>query len=427
MSLAERRWLRLFTLTLLFFAQGIPWGFFAIAMPAYVAGLDVGEAGIASLIAMSYWPFAFKWLCGPVIDAFTIPRLGRRRPWILLAQTMMAVTMAALVLVDDPRRQLDLLVWLVLAHTVFNAMQNVAVDALAIDLLPENERGRANGLMYGAKYAGGALGAAGMSRLIEAWGFHATVLVQAALLAAIAVVPLLVRERSDAASPPRSEVGDVLRTLGKVFRLRSPALCALVMLLALIAGGMLNVVAPVLFIRHLHWDQADYSFLAGGPGLLVGAVGASLAGFLADRYGHRKLVALAMAGMGLVWLVFAAAQAWWTSRPFIYALIVAEPLAQSIMIVSLWTLCMDNSVPRTAATQFATYTSLTNLSNIIGARLLGAHIGNLLDFRATYVVAGALQIAIVLAIPFIDPQQARAALGEPTSTAPRSSPGAAPA
>src|SRR5262245_18114213 len=99
---------------------------------------------------MSYWPFAFKWLCGPLIDSVSIPRLGRRRPWILFALTMMAVTLGAALWVSDPAREIDLLVSIELAHTIVNAMQNVAVDALAIDLLPENERGRANGLMYGS-------------------------------------------------------------------------------------------------------------------------------------------------------------------------------------------------------------------------------------------------------------------------------------
>ena len=47
-------------------------------------------------------------------------------------------------------------------------MQDVAVDGLAIDLLDERERGRANGLMYASKYGGGAIGGAGMSAVL-AW------------------------------------------------------------------------------------------------------------------------------------------------------------------------------------------------------------------------------------------------------------------
>ena len=53
---------------------------------------------------------------------------------------------------------------MIFAHTVFNALQNVAVDGLAIDLLDRSERGKASGMMYGAKYLGGAAGSAGSRR-----------------------------------------------------------------------------------------------------------------------------------------------------------------------------------------------------------------------------------------------------------------------
>ena len=58
---------------------------------------------LANVTAMTTLPFAFKWLGGPLVDAFTIPRFGRRRPWIVFAQLMMALTLAGLLLVRDLR------------------------------------------------------------------------------------------------------------------------------------------------------------------------------------------------------------------------------------------------------------------------------------------------------------------------------------
>ena len=46
---------------------------------------------------------------------------------------------------------------MIFLHNVFNSLQDVSVDALAVDLLPEDERGKANGLMFGSKYLGGDL------------------------------------------------------------------------------------------------------------------------------------------------------------------------------------------------------------------------------------------------------------------------------
>jgi PAT family beta-lactamase induction signal transducer AmpG len=409
-SLAERRWLRLFTLTALFFAQGIPWGFFAFTLPAYLATRGFGESAIASVFAMSYWPFVFKWMWGPVIDAVTLP-FGRRRPWIVLAQALMAISLAGLLMVHDVAAHLDLLIALILVHTVFNAMQNVATDALAIDLLDPAERGRANGFMYGAKWAGGIVGASGMGFVIHRVSFDAAITFQVAILIAILLLPLLARERTGPV-PERPPASVLARSLVRIYRLRSPWLALVIMLVASIAGGVLNVIAPTLFMKRLHWELDEYSFLAGGLGMLVGFIGSMLAGLFADRVGHRRLVAIASLMLAAGWLSFGLGETWWQQRPFVYALAVIEPFAQSIMIVSLWSVCMSVSQRRTAATQFAAYTSLTSLSTIIGSRLIGAHLHAWLDYPTIYVAAAAFQAAIIVILPFIDPGQVARELPE---------------
>ena len=403
--------MRLATLALLFFAQGIPWGFFAITMPAYAAERGLSELGVGALFAMSYWPYVFKWIGGPIVDSFTIPRFGKRRPWIVFAQLMMAATAGGLLAIHDPVAQVSLLSSLILAHTIFNALQNVAVDALAIDLLPPAERGKANGLMYGAKYAGGIVGGAGMGAVIHWWGFHTAIVVQVVILLAIAVVPLLVKERSGEA-PKHASAREVAQTLRQVFRLQTPLLCAALMVLATIASGVLQTIAPVLFMQGLHWDQAKYTAFTGGPGLAIGAFGAFIAGFLADKLGHRRLVAFATIAMGAGWLVFGLGQAYWNDTTFVFTLWCIEPFTQATMIVALYTVCMDSSVKRTAATQFAAYTSLQNLGTIIGARYIAAPLSSALDYRTIYILCAVFQIALILVLPLIDPTQVRRALPE---------------
>ena len=103
----------------------------------------------------------------------------------------MAVTIGAMIAIPDLTASLDLLTWMIFVHTVFNSMQDVAVDALAVDLLAEAERGRANGLMYASKYGGGVLGGAGMATLIGAVGLRPALFAQVAVLLAIMMLPLL--------------------------------------------------------------------------------------------------------------------------------------------------------------------------------------------------------------------------------------------
>lgn len=404
-SLAERRWLRLFTLCVLYCAQGIPWGFMAITLPAYLADHGLDATAVGSALAMTTIPYSFKWVWGPLMDAFTIRRWGRRRPWILLAQGMMAVTVGVLILIPDLTESLDLLVWMVLIHTVFNSMQDVAVDALAVDLLDEAERGRANGLMYASKYGGGILGGAGMSALIAVTSLRAALAVQTLVLVAIMMVPLLVREREGEA-PPSPALGALLRSLGRAFTLRSTVLGLVLMLGASVAIGMLAATAPVLLIQELHWTDTEFAGLVGGPGLLIGLAGSVLGGFLADKVGHKRLAMIASVVLALGWAGFALGEALWGSRTFVYAFTLIEPLGVSVFTVSLFAICMDISSPKIAATQFTAYMALFNFSTTLGYRLAG-HAAGWWDYQGIYLVAAGCQLAITGILPFIDLHESR--------------------
>jgi len=405
-NLAERRWLRLFTLGLLFFAQGIPWGFMAITLYGYLAVHHATASTLADVTTATVLPFAFKWTVGPMVDALSSKRFGRRRPWIVGAQLMMAVTLASLLLLGDFMAHLETLFVLMFVHTIFNALQNVAVDGLAIDLLDKDERGRASGIMYGSKFIGGVAGSAGIGMVIERAGMRAGIVTMVVVLLAITLLPLFVKERAHEEHGKMS-VLDTLKSIPRAFSTRSALVAALVMTWMNLALGMLNPVSGVLYLQHLHWTPEEYAKVTGGIGLPVGFLASLSAGFLADLVGRRRLAALACIVTAAGWLVFAFNEQWWQHHGFIYALSMIEPLANATLTVSLWALCMDTSDPKVGATQFAAYTSLTNLSTVVGAKLLGANVLAYLSFQQTYIFAALLQLVIVALLPFIKPNVVR--------------------
>nr|MDQ3301632.1 MFS transporter [Myxococcota bacterium] len=359
---------------------------------------------------MTTLPYAFKWIWGPIIDAFTIRRLGRRRPWIIFAQAGMALTIGAMISIPDLSGDLEMLALLIFVHTVFNSMQDVAVDGLAVDLLRDDERGRANGMMYASKYGGGILGGAGMATVIAHAGLRTALIAQVVILLAIMLVPLLVRE-SDQPPPKPPKLVTVLRSLAQVFQLRSPALGGLLMLTIGIATGMLTAVSAVLFTQELGWKYDEYAQITGGPGLVLGLAGSLIGGFLADKVGPRRLAAIASLTMAALWIAWAATEPLWTDRSYVYLLFLVEPVCQGVMTVSLFALCMAMSWPRIAATQFTTYMAFSNVASTIGFRIAGP-ISENLDFQAIYLVAGCMQIVATLTLLFIDPHQARRTLGD---------------
>ena len=144
---------------------------------------------------------------------------------------------------------------MILIHTVFNSLQDVAVDALAVDLLADDERGRANGLMYGCEVRAAARSAAsGWRRSSRAYGLDTALIAQTAILVAIMLVPFFVRERA-ATATPRTPRRDMLAALGQAFSLRSTLVAALLMLGVNFAIGCCRRDGYALFIGELNWSR----------------------------------------------------------------------------------------------------------------------------------------------------------------------------
>ncbi len=402
MSLADRRGLRMVTLCALYVAQGIPWGFMATTLPAYLRshGFDAAAA-----LTFTSLPYTFKWAWGPLIDAVPLGRSGRYRPWIIVAQTLMALTVLAIVAVPDLAADIKLLAWLILIHTVFNGLQDVAVDALAVDLLDPAERGSANALMYACKYGGGIVGGYGMVNVVAAYGFRPALIAQTAILGAILMLPVLIKERGGP-QPPATPVREVIRSLAQVLSIRSALVTAIVMLTAWIALGVVNANAYTLFLGELGWSYDDYVELTGGWGLAAGAAGALCGGVLARRLGRRFMIAISGVLLGAGWLVFAALEPYWGERWLGTGAGLYEAGALGLFSSSLFALGMDVSWPRIAGSQFTMYMALLNFSQVIGYQLPPL-LNRELSFFGVYVAAGAFQIGALALLLLIDPAQPR--------------------
>ncbi len=410
MSLADRRSLRIFTLCVLYVAQGIPWGFMATTLPGYLIEKKLPAEFVTTALSFTTLPYAFKWVWGPIIDTVTWRRFGRRRPWIIFAQAMMGLTVIAMV-TFDVATHVKLLAQMIFIHTVFNALQDVAVDALAVDLLPDDERGQANGLMYAAKYGGGAVGGVGMAKLIAWQGLDFALIAQASTLFAIMLVPLLVRER-DGDPPPRQPARESVAALRQAFSLRSTLVAALLMLSINFGVALVGGASYPLFINKLGWSAEKYSELTGGWGLGVGCIVAATAGALADHVGRRRMAAIASVGLAVTWFVFANTTSWWTNEVYIYAMALVQTAFIATLSVATITLCMDLSWPQVAGSQFTAYMALSNFSSSLGYQFAGTAM-KWSSFSHIWLVAGSVQLVVTLLLIPIDPGQTRRELPYP--------------
>ena len=206
--LSRDKWCRLLVLCGLYVSQGVPFGFVTITLAAALSTAGASTEDIGKVIAMATLPWALKWIAGPCIDRFTIASMGRRRPWILLGQGGMVLSLLAMASLSNPTENLKLLAWLVFIHNCFNAMQDVAADALAVDLLPPEERGRVTGFMYGSKYLGTAIGGAGLSIVLGRQGLSSAFMAMIIVVSTLTLLPLLTIERPGQSILPRPGRGD---------------------------------------------------------------------------------------------------------------------------------------------------------------------------------------------------------------------------
>jgi PAT family beta-lactamase induction signal transducer AmpG len=423
--LSTNRPLRLTTLSVLYISQGVPDGFVRTGLKTYLTAQGTSAAEIGSLIALTSWPWAIKWLWGPILDSFSRSNMGRRRPWILAAQFGMGLTMAAISMLPDISNNLRLLGFAILVINCFSSLQDVAIDALAIDVLHTRERGVANGLMFGASYVGSFLGGAVVGGCLLRDGLRQAVLIEILILTLIATFPFLFRERPGdrllpSPSPNRmaaddsiddKSIGRTLRHLLQAFGKRESTLAALLAVSSLVSTSAFSVLWPIHMVRELNWTSENVLALEGGYAILAGLVGSLLGGVLASTIGAKRTSIITLASFMLCWVVFAATSASWQQKELVTVLFLAIGFLASVFQVSMFALFMGVCAPAVAATQFSAYMALLNISTGIGAQVAG-HAYERTSLFSVFVVMAALQLAMIIIVSLMRDQSGKVPEGD---------------
>jgi PAT family beta-lactamase induction signal transducer AmpG len=97
------------------------------------AGIDRSTIGFLSWVGLAY---GFKWVWSPLVDRMPLPLLtrwlGRRRSWLLLAQSGVMVGLVGMACLN-PQEALEPVVWCALLVAFSSATQDIALDAFRIE------------------------------------------------------------------------------------------------------------------------------------------------------------------------------------------------------------------------------------------------------------------------------------------------------
>lgn len=397
-------------LTALYLSQGLPFGFFAQALPVLLRdqGVSLGKIGLSSLLAL---PWALKFLWAPLVDRRAGGPWGRRRSWILPLQAA-AVALLVVLAPCDPvlTGTLPLLVGVTLLNLVA-ATQDIATDGLAVELLSADERGLGNGVQVAGYRLGMILGGGVVLATIDVLGWAGAMLVMAGALnlATFAVVGFDEPGHAPAAPSPAEPAEPTPADYGW----GRPGLWAWLGLLAAyklgdaFGTGMLRP-----FLRDLGLDLPTIGWLLGGVGFTAGLLGALLGGALVNRLGRRRaLVAFALLqAAGVACYLLAALSP--PSRPTLAALCAFEHLTGGMATAALFTWMMDACREEAAATDYTVQACTVVIATGVASALSGFS-AQALGYPAHFALSTGLALAAAGAVAFMAGPPADVARREP--------------
>lgn len=382
---------KLASLFALYFAQGLPFGVQATALPLLLRerGASLETIGFASLLAA---PWLAKALWAPLVDRYGSARFGRRKSWIVPMQLLLALT----ALVAAHTQGVTALALVVLAMNLFAATQDIAVDALAVSWLEPRQLGPGNAVQV-VGYKLGMLTGGGLLVWASTWiGWAGLFQAMAGLMLVVLVFTFSIREPTlQVASDAPVAASQIAARLRDVVRHRGSQALLLVMLTYKTGETLADVMwKPMLLDRGFR--AAEIGLWAGTFGMLFSLVGSAGSGLLA------RSVALPRA---LVWIASARALGvlgeWWISATpdaganAVIAVTCLEHLAGGAITTVVFALMMRHTDRQIGATHYTLLASIEVLGKLPTAALSGV-LATRVGYPALFAIGSLLCVGFAL-------------------------------
>ncbi len=400
--------LRLLTILLLYVAQGIPIGLFDFAIPAWMAANGATGAEIGYVIGMIGLPWSLKFFNGFLMDRYAFLPMGRRRAWLIGAQVAMVVALLACALLDPAPRDAVLLGIVAFAVNSAVVFQDVAADALAVDMVVDEERGFAGGLMSGGQALGISISASAASIVIFNFGPAAAFIACGAIMACVTAYLIWVRERHGERRLPWSE-GDTHEAsrqyqaqawwplLKDAFRLLVRPNSLHFVAITFIIGatyGTMTVAVPLIAANFAGWNEAQLGSVNGVAQLCAALVTISLGGYLTAKVGMKRFQLVTLTAFASAILFFVLMQNYWASSAMMTVIVVGWTVLYFLLSAPQSAITMSFCDPKTGASQFSIYMAFSNQ----GISFAGFTFAFVQGFGGIAAVLSAMCAAVLAAI-----------------------------
>ncbi len=365
----DRRFAAIFGLGV---TSGLPSSLVFVTLSVWLReeGLSRTTIGLFGAVAT---PYAINFLWAPLLDHARLPwlgRLGRRRSWIVAAQALLCLAIAAMALAD-PAEQAAALAAAAFAVAVLSATQDVAIDAYRVEILEPETYGAGAAVAVLGWHLGAFVSGAGALYLAHAVSWQAAYLGAGAVFALLMAVPLLAEEpRSNGAAPATRRIGQWLRRavvapfaefLGRLGGLAVVVIGFIVFYK--FGEAMLGRMAGVFYVD-LAFTKVEIANYVKSFGLAATLLGVVLGGVLCARV--RIVTALFAGGIAMASTNLLFALLAWTGKDLgllavaVFLDNLTAGLATSAFVAFLSSLCNREFT----ATQYALLASIGNFARI---------------------------------------------------------------
>lgn len=384
--LSRRR--KLWVVGLLYFAEGVPYGFINITLAVYCRsqGMPLPQIGFLSILGLA-WSLKILW--APLVDRF-----GPRTAWIIPAQLSLAVGL--LIVPFFPVNPPPWSFWgVVAALCVASATQDIAIDAYTIELLAAQELGVANGVRLGAYRMALIAAGGGVIMLSDFLGWPASFIGLALVLGVLSVIIFSApefhqpRPRLPSARGQLRSRGQLQQAIRGIWEL--PHLWAIILFIMTFKLGdawMGSMVSP--FWVDMGFSRTEIGLMSGTVGAVATIAGSLLGGYLTSRWGLAPAlfwlgVLQALSNLGY-WL--AAWPDMWRYTTYLASL--GESLTGGMGSAPFMAFLMSLCDKRHSATHYAFFSMLFGFTRSLAGFLGGwgaAHFGYGPFFFYTFLAA----------------------------------------
>jgi PAT family beta-lactamase induction signal transducer AmpG len=350
------------------FACGLPLLLTISVLQAWMKdeGVDLTVIGMMALVGI---PYTLKFLWAPFLDRFTLPFLGRRRGWLLVAQMSLIFSISGLGL-TDPADNPWMVAFMAFLVTFFSASQDIVVDAYRREDFPDEELGLASSLYINGYRVGMLLASGGGLIMADHMPFSYVYQIMALCMLPGLLTTLLAHEPKITHGTPETMREAVIDPLTEYFS-RQSALWILAFILFYKIGDTMASAMTTPFYLDIGFSKTEIGAVVKLFGFWATVGGALMGGVLMLRLGINRSLWVFGFLQALSTACFAVLARVGPSISALSGVIAFENLSSGMGTAAYAAFMASITNKKFTATQYALLTSLMGVPRVLASAPTG--------------------------------------------------------